>query len=111
MPAAEETNPPVDTSRFRMHFTREEANRLLHYVHGIPLGRGITHRYVQENYPGWSWMELVRILEAPGLVVDRGGSPPTTVEGLRNFWFDSKDAWLVEWVDGTLLSWPPWSDR
>jgi len=104
MPAAERTKPPVDTSRFRMHVTREEADRLLHYGHPIPVSHGFTDRYVRENYPGWNWNQLVRILEVPGLVVGRGGTPPTTVEELKQVWFDSKTSWLVEWTDGTFTS-------
>jgi hypothetical protein len=40
---------------------------MLHYVHYIPVDRGITDACVDKNYPGRTWQGLVMVLEAAGI--------------------------------------------
>ena len=67
----------VDVSHFREHRTLDECKLLLHYGHVIPICHGYTATFVAENYPGWTWNELVQVFVAAGIFVNRGGAPAT----------------------------------
>ena len=90
--------------QFKQRRTREELNALLHYGHIIPVSKGWTRAYVNEHFPGWTWNELVRIVRVAGILVSKGGSPPRCDERVQELHFDSENAWLVEWTDGSRSS-------
>ena len=90
----------ADGSRLREHRTRDELNRLLHYGHIIPVSKGYTAKFVAENYPGWTWNQLIEVFIAAGIVVNRGGSPPKCDDRVEMFHFSGPTDFLVEWVDG-----------
>lgn len=79
--------------------TREELDLLLRYGHAIPVRRGLTEAHAGLHFPGWSWNQLIRVLKAAGILVQRGGSPPCVDPGVREFYFDSEEGWLVDWLD------------
>ena len=45
---------------FPEHRTRDQLNELLRHAHFIAVGKGYTAKFVEENYPGWHWNELIR---------------------------------------------------
>jgi hypothetical protein len=91
----------IDVSRFREHLTLDECKRLLHYSHSIPIHRGFTATFVAENYPEWTWNELVQVFVAAGIFVNRGGAPATCDDRVVAFHFSSPTEFFVEWIDGT----------
>lgn len=93
-----------EREKYAVRRTREQLDALLHYGHVIPLSRGFTDRYVTKNYPGWTWNQLVRVLTAAGVFVNRGGSPPICDAGVREVYFDSERGWLVAWANGRLTA-------
>lgn len=68
---------PRSFEEFAEHRTADELARFVHYLHWIPQGRGITDAFVDEHYPGRTWQGLVLVLTAAGILVSRGGSPPS----------------------------------
>ena len=90
----------VDVSHFREHRTLDECKRLLHYGHVIPICHGYTENFVAENYPGWTWNELVQVFVAAGIFVNRGGAPPTCDDRVATFHFSNPTEFHVEWIDG-----------
>src|SRR5690606_16223131 len=57
---------PMAAQEYKEVRTREQLTRLLGHWHFIPMGRGFTQAHVAENYPGWTWNQLVRVLTAAG---------------------------------------------
>lgn len=90
----------VDVSGFREHLTIDQCKQLLHHSHWIPINRGYTARFVAENYPGWTWNELVKVFVAAGIFINRGGTPATCDPRVVAFHFSSPTEFLVEWGDG-----------
>ncbi|WP_171013170.1 hypothetical protein [Microbacterium sp. 2FI] len=88
----------IAASSYEQARARVDINRLLHYGHPIPVGRGYTFAYVAENYPGWTWNELLDVLEDARVVVH--GVPPRCHPGVGAVHFSHDGSWLVEWEDG-----------
>lgn len=55
------------------YFTAEDVRELAHYGHSIPIGRGFTRDYVNKNYPGWQWGQLMNVLRRADLYVKNEG--------------------------------------
>ena len=91
----------VDVSRFREHRTLEECKSLLRFGHISPVSRGFTQRFVAENYPGWTWNELVQVFTAAGILTTRGGAPLTCDDRVVTFHFSSPSEFYVEWINDT----------
>lgn len=92
--------------QYREVRTREQLNKLLHYGHIIPISRGLTNKYVDGHYPGWTWNALIRVLSAADVYVGRGGTPPRCDDRVVRVHFDSHEAWCVEWEDGRTTEGP-----
>jgi len=45
-----------------IHLSAKQIKELIHYGHLIPMSRGITQKYVEENFPGWEWNDIVPVL-------------------------------------------------
>lgn len=88
----------IESTVFDQARARVDLNRLLHYGHPIPFGRGWMRKFVSENYPGWTWNELVAVLGAAGVIVP--GIPPRSHPGVGAVHFSHDGSWLVEWEDG-----------
>lgn len=84
-------------ARFTEHRTREELNRLLHYGHFIPVGRGYTAKYVEQNYPGWRWNELIRMLRMGGVIQKTEGDMLRCDPKVRSVRFGRGSRFVVEW--------------
>lgn len=98
---------PMAAQEYREVRTKEQLNELLHYGHVIPFGHGYTQAYVAENYPGWTWNQLARVLSAAGVFVPRdGGRTPVCHDEAVRVHFDSDESWRVEWQDGTVTEGP-----
>lgn len=82
---------------FPEHRTRDELNELLRHAHFIAVGKGYTAKFVEQNYPGWHWNELISILQIGGVVrkheYDRLKCDPK-VAGLH---FGRGSTFAVEW--------------
>ena len=89
----------IDVSHFREHRSLEECNALLHYGHIIPVSRGYTRKFVTENYPGWTWNELMQVFRSAGILINRGGSPPACDHRVITFHFSSPSEFYVEWIN------------
>ncbi|GAA3200632.1 hypothetical protein [Microbacterium terregens] len=90
----------IAASNYDQARARVDVNRLLHYGHPIPVSRGFTAAFVSENYPGWTWNELIGVLKDAGVVI--GGVPPHCEPGVGAVHFDADGSWLVEWEDGRI---------
>lgn len=100
--------PATDSSSFRERRTRDELNKLLHYGHIIPISKGYTQDYVAENYPGWTWNDLVRTFVNAGVFVNRGGTPPKCRDEVAVLHFSDANSWAIEWDGGAPpVDWAP----
>lgn len=86
--------------------TRGQLADLLHHGFWIPIAHGFTQQHVAENYPGWTWNALIRTLHAAGVVAVNPGGPLKCRDEVVRVHFDSDEAWLVEWNDGTVTRGP-----
>jgi hypothetical protein len=96
----------MDAQNYREDRTSLELERLLHHDFVIPISRGITAKFVAENYPGWTWNELIRVLNAAQVRVARPGAPSVCREDVVRVQFDSERSWRVEWEDGSITEGP-----
>ncbi len=48
----------VANSRYTVARNRADLSALLRYGHFIPIGRGLTSKYVDDHFPGWTWDSL-----------------------------------------------------
>ncbi|WP_193597594.1 hypothetical protein [Microbacterium sp. YJN-G] len=96
----------MDAQHYREDRTSLELERLLHHDFVIPISRGITTKFVAENYPGWTWNELIRVLNAAQVRVARPGAPSVCHEDVVRVQFDSERSWRVEWKDGSITEGP-----
>jgi hypothetical protein len=59
--------------RRQLHLKVAQVNRLRGLLHSIPVCRGQHYQYAAENYPGYSFGELIRIAGLSGvLTADKG---------------------------------------
>lgn len=86
----------MTTRRYADARTREQLNELPRYGHIIPISKGLSDRYVEEHYRGWTWNALVQVLSAAGVFVGRGGSPPCCDDLVIRVRFDNDGAGGVE---------------
>lgn len=63
------------------YFTAEDVRELARYGHSIPIGRGFTHDYVNKNYPGWQWGQLMNVLRRADLYAKNEGHGGRIAEG------------------------------
>ncbi|WCD93279.1 hypothetical protein [Microbacterium sp. nov. GSS16] len=96
----------MDAHNYREDRTSLEIDRLLHHDFVIPISRGITSKFVEENYQGWTWNELIRVLNAARVRVPRPGGPSTCHGDVVRVQFDSEQSWRVEWKDGSVTEGP-----
>lgn len=96
----------MDAQNYREDRTSLEIDRLLHHDFLVPIGRGITAKFVAENYPGWTWNELIRVLNAARVRVARPGQPSVCHPDVVRVQFDSERSWRVEWKDGSVTEGP-----
>jgi hypothetical protein len=67
--------------RLDHYFTADDVRELAHYGHPIPIGRGFTRDYVNKNYPGWQWGQLMNVLRRADLYVKNEGHGGRIAEG------------------------------
>lgn len=92
----------MNTPNYRETRTKAEVDRLLHFDFVIPIAHGLTAKHVAEHYPGWTWNQLIGVLNAAGIRVARPGSPSKCHEDVVRIHFDSEISWRVEWADGRI---------
>ena len=63
------------------YLTGDDVRELAHYGHSIPIGRGFTRDYVNKNYPGWQWGQLMNVLRRADLYVKNEGHGGRIAEG------------------------------
>lgn len=90
--------------QFAEHRSANELARLLHHIHWVPQSRGLTDAFVDEHYPRRTWQGLVLVLTAAGIMVGRGGSPPSLMPTVAVMHFTDATKWAVEWEDGIVTS-------
>jgi len=72
----------------------------LNHSRWIPINRGYTAAYVADNFPGWTWNELVKVFIAAGIHVRKVGPSAKVDDRVASFHFSSASEFLVDWVDG-----------
>lgn len=55
------------------YLVSSDVKRIAHYGHPIPIGRGFTRDFVNENYPGWEWGTLMGAIRQTGAYVANNG--------------------------------------
>lgn len=50
------------SERSDIYLSSDAVKDLAHYSHLIPLNHGFSQDYVDRNYPGWKWNELLPVL-------------------------------------------------
>lgn len=86
--------------RFGVTQTRADVNALLHYGHFIPVRRGLTAKYVDGHFPGWTWNGLSAVLKAARVVARSSTGTLCCDPAVTAVHFDAAHSWLVEWEDG-----------
>ena len=66
----------------------------------IPINRGYTAAYVADNFPGWTWNELVKVFIAAGIHVRKEGPSAKVDDRVPSFHFSTASEFLVAWVHG-----------
>lgn len=94
----------IAASAFDQARSRHALDELLHYGHFIPLRHGLTRAYVEKNYPGWSWNELIELLTSADVVRGPAGSPPRCRSSVGAVHFSHDGSWLVEWQGGRVTA-------
>lgn len=79
------------------HRSRGDLNELLHYGHFIPVGKGLTHAYVRQNYPGWEWNELIAMLRLGGVIRKTAGDMMRCDPRVQSVHFGKGSTFAVEW--------------
>ena len=89
------TNPApidgVDPSQFLWQLTRAHVDKVLHYTHWIPIGKGFTQKFLALEYPGWSLGQLVGLFDDAGIRI-----PPSENEGASGAPHGGRCHWQVE---------------
>ena len=49
----------TDPSSVVLNLTRAEIEKILHYVHPIPVGKGFTREFLLREHPGWELSSLM----------------------------------------------------
>lgn len=100
--------------------TREQLDELLHYRHPIPARHGFTDAYVARHHPGWTFNQLMAILDSAGIVdrfhmapaderldrmvaatgVNRLPQPPVCCRDVAVFAFTDAEHWCIRWRNG-----------
>ena len=63
--------------RERLCLTPSEIAELVHFLHPIPISRGLHRSYVARTNPGWDWDTLYGALRASGVLIrNNRGHPP-----------------------------------
>lgn len=101
-PSSGFVNRESQWDNYREHRTGAQIDHLLHYGHAIPLGRGYTQKYVDENFPGWSWSELLNVFKAADIFLGRAGAPPRCHPTVKAIHFTDARTWQVEWLSGEI---------
>ena len=74
-------------SKLNLTLTVEEILFLSNYAHWIPVTKGITDEYMQENYPGWKWNDLIPKMLKQGIITF---SPePADIKLMQGLWLKS----------------------
>ena len=55
--------------RQRLSLDPVAVNRILGFLHQIPLGRGLHDGHAAEHFPGYSFAELLRIIGLSGILI------------------------------------------
>lgn len=76
-----ETQQDETPERQDHYLTADDAKRLAHYAHPIPMGKGFHLEFMAKNYPGWSWGQLASTLGRAGLYVKNEGHGARLAEG------------------------------
>ncbi|GAA1210810.1 hypothetical protein [Rhodoglobus aureus] len=101
-PASGFVNREPQWDSYAQHRTGAQLDKLLHYGHFIPMGKGYTQQHVEENFPGWTWSGLLEVLKAADVFVGRGGTPPRCQPTVKAIHFTDARTWAVEWLSGEI---------
>jgi len=52
-----------------IYLSGHDVLRIAHHAHWIPIGRGITRRFMAENFPGWTFNEIYPRLVSAGVLL------------------------------------------
>ena len=45
----------IDERSVPLTLTRYDIDRICHFGHWIPWKNGLQQKFIDQNYPGWSW--------------------------------------------------------
>jgi len=91
--------PPDNADEFRMRLTRVDIDRILHYTHPIPNMRGLTQKFLDENYPGGRLQTFMAVFKEAKILL-RGGSVGGRCHWkLKHLYYSSRTNFFVEWDD------------
>ena len=54
-----------------LKLTRRDIDRILHHAHFIPVSKGITKKFITENYSGWALGEFKEVFDSAKILVVR----------------------------------------
>jgi hypothetical protein len=57
------------TSDKSIHLSTTDITELVHFAHFIPISKGLSQKYVAENYPGWEWNDILPVLIEKGILI------------------------------------------
>ena len=56
--------------------SRADLEGIMHYGHWIAVFKGLHEKFVEDNYPGYTWASLIRELRERDVLVRRSRSNP-----------------------------------
>lgn len=91
------TTPPENIEQFRMRLSRYDVDRILHYTHPIPNMKGLTQKFLDENYPGGRLQTYMAVFKEAKILL-RGGSVGGRCHWkLKYLYYSSRTIFYVQW--------------
>lgn len=63
----------IDERSVPLTLTRYDIDRICHFSHWIPWKNGLQQKFIDENYPGWSWNQMIGLLNQTEVLIERPG--------------------------------------
>jgi hypothetical protein len=85
------------------HASRGDIDKVLSHTHWIPMSRGITARFFDRDWPGWTLGTLIGVFDAAGIRLLPGSGRPGAPHGGRCHWqvkaihFNDANQFIIEW--------------
>lgn len=91
------TQPPPNEERYRMRLTRIDIDRILHYTHPIPNMRGLTQKFLDENYQGGRLQTFMAVFKEAKILLKGGSVGGRCHWRVKYLYYSSQTDFYVQW--------------